>query len=226
MWAISTEMVVPTLFLALSFADQTWFRRLSPSTGKKAGLRSSSLKTTALGSNRLHLFDHFHGSVFFHDNFARAGRNIAGRCLAAWPADPDLRRRSSRGQHLDRTVLRPISAAGMNLPCRTGLLTVPQADRRADAGGIARRTFEPYSQPRLRADVMKEFGLRSVLRHHEVHAPIPVVVTQGRPSLFAIHFHPALLTGHRRQIAFAIASEPQPPTRITARTVRRHRKKV
>src|SRR6185503_7496058 len=116
MLGISMEMVVPTSFLALLFADQTWFRRLSPTIGKKGGLRSSSSKTTARESNGLHLLDHFCGAVFCDDNFAGAGRNITGRGLAAWPADPDLRRRSGGGQHLDRAVLRPISRPRMKLP--------------------------------------------------------------------------------------------------------------
>src|SRR5206468_2932485 len=141
------------------------------------------------------LFDHLSGSVLFNDDFARAGRNVAGGDLAAWPTDPDFHRRSGRGQDLDCAVLRPVSAARMNFPRGTGLLTLFQSHHRAGAGGISGRASEPYSQPWLGLDVMKELGIRPVLRHHQVYAPVLIVVTQGRPPLFAIHFYSALLSG-------------------------------
>src|SRR6266516_4301738 len=218
MSAILMEMVVPTLFLAPSFADQTQFRRLSPTIGKKGGLRSSSLETTSRGSNRLHLFDHLYGSVLFDDNFARAGRNIAGRGLAAWPADRDLRRRSSRGQHLHGTVLRPISAAGMNFSRRTGLSAAPQSHHRTEAGRIARRTLEPYSQPRLSPDVAIDFGLRPVLRHHQVHPSVSVDITQHHWSHAPFRASQSVFRVAAQQIIFLHAPSRCQPILVVRRS--------
>src|SRR5207249_2776930 len=167
---------------------------------------------------------HFPASINF--NFSSAFRNVAGCYSASRPADLNGGGRFGNAEHFDGAVLRPITAAAMYFSDRPRSLPQDQSQLRSHPSWVARQPLQPHPQPRLASHVVIQLRLRSVLRHHQIHPPVPVIITQRRPTLFSIHLHPALLPSHRPQIASAVPFQPQASSRITPRTLRVHRKKI
>src|SRR5882724_11875413 len=121
-----------------------------------------------------------------HGDFLPADGHRRERRFTAGPADLDLLWRF-RGRHdLHGAVLRPIAAAGMSLSDWPLPLTKDQSHLRANSGGIARRAFESDSQARLGSYIAVKFGFASVLRYHQIHATVAIVVAQRRAALFSI----------------------------------------
>src|SRR2546425_4786905 len=121
-------------------------------------------------------------SVWFDDDFLGLERHGAGGDFAAGPANLDLFGTARGAQNLHRAVLGPIAAAGMNFAHGPHAVFEFEPQYRAHSRRIAGRPFEPYPQSRLRPGVTVEFGFRSVLRHHQVHTPVRIVVAQRRAA--------------------------------------------
>src|SRR5439155_971015 len=88
---------------------------------------------------------------------------------------------------------------------------------------VARRPLQPHPQPGPRPQVVIQLGFRSVLRHRQIHPPVPVIITQRRPALFPIHLDPAHLPGHRLEVPSTIPFQPQPPPGSAPPTARNPR---
>src|SRR3989442_959720 len=97
----------------------------------------------------------------------------------------------------------------MNLPDWTLALAAKQPHLGPHSGRIARPPFQPPPQTRLRPDVVKQLRRIPVLRPHQIHAPVAIVVSQGASALLAINRHAAFLARHRLQPSLTITSEPQ-----------------
>src|SRR5258708_660761 len=150
----------------------------------------------------------FYFPIETYFDFMRRWRNIRGNNLAAWPPHPNLCGRFRGGHHLHGAILRPVTGTGVNLASRSHFRSEDQARLSAYAIGISRGSGEAHAQTRLGADVMKQFGLRSVLRHHEIHPTIAIIIGQSATALFAINLYPAFLSWNRPESTFAIALEP------------------
>ena len=73
---------------------------------------------------------------------------------------------------------------------------------------------------------MIEFCLCTVLRHHQVHPPVSIVITKRRAARFAVNPDAGLLSWHRRQFSGAVAAEPQTAPGVESRCFRLCREKV
>src|SRR6266516_1556324 len=93
-------------------------------------------------------------------------------------------------------------------------LTKDQSHLRANSGGIARRAFESDPQAGPGSYIAVKFGFGSVLRYHQIHPPVAVVVAQRRAALFPIDFDSRLLCWDGSEPSGAVAAQPQPAPRV------------
>src|SRR6059036_1648997 len=96
----------------------------------------------------------------------------------------------------------------MDLARGTGSCAMHQTQNRADAGRIARRSFEPHAQARPGMVIVIELGFGAVLRHDEVNPAVAVVVAERGAAALTVNAHAAFLRGHGFEPAAAIAPEP------------------
>src|ERR1041385_3630391 len=114
----------------------------------------------------------------------------------------------------------------MNLPDWTLAFSVNQPQLRPHPGRIARTAFEPHPQTRLRPDVVKQFRRTPVLRHHQIHATIAIVVSECAAALLAVNRHATFLGRHRLEPSLTITSEPQGATGILTPLFRKCGKEI
>ncbi len=60
-----------------------------------------------------------------------------GGHLSAWPAHLQSRRGGAAGKNQPGGILRPVTAPGLNLPCRTGPVTVHRTNLRPERIRVA-----------------------------------------------------------------------------------------
>src|SRR5207245_3018541 len=120
----------------------------------------------------------------------------------------------------------PVAGPRMVLPHRARVLPVNQAQLRPHSRRIARPALQPHPQSRFAADVVIEFGRRPVLRHYQVHPPVPIIIPHRAPPPFPIHLHPALLPGDRLESSLPHPPPPPPPPRHVAPPFPLHCEKV
>src|SRR5437016_3351847 len=114
----------------------------------------------------------------------------------------------------------------MDLPHGAWPLTEDQSHLRAYSFRIPWRAIQTHAEARLRLCVVIEFCLCTVLRHHQVHPPVSIVITKRRAARFAVNPDAGLLSWHRRQFSGAVATEPQPAPGVESRCFRLCREKV
>src|SRR5205814_3827626 len=125
-----------------------------------------------------------------------------------------------------RAVFRPLTAPGRDLAHRPPPGPKTQPHLRPHCLRIARRPSEAHPQSSLASHIVVEFGLRPVLRHHQVHTPVPVIITERRATLFAENPHSTLSPRNSLKIPAPVTAQPQAKARVVSRRLGVHLKEI
>src|SRR4029079_5627269 len=107
-------------------------------------------------------------------------------------------------------------APAVNLARRCPPGFKPEPQNRTEPLWISSHAFHSNSHAPFSVAVVKQHGRRAILRHHQVHAPVTIIISRGAPALLAINFDSTFSAIDRLETTVPIAAQKQAASGVVA----------